>query len=158
MKASAPFAFLYAVLSFPSLSSACSCLQPTVQSALNEDNVDAVFRGRVIRQIQSTDKGKNQYLVRVWRAFKGCSFNSSATILVETGNDPAFCGGVDLEVNQRYVLSGRTRATSTTIKVVGLRTQVNHTVSFAHCDYISKYDLVSEEEKNLLFEHFNQCE
>jgi hypothetical protein len=159
MKVHFAFAFL-ALLSFPILSTACDCLQgPSAQSSLSAEYVDVVFRGKVVKELKSDDEFMKKYVVRVWRIFKGCSFKEE-NIIVTTASDSAMCG-VNLAVggNSTYVFSGYSMPMDVAaLAQLGKNSKVAYTVEIEGCDYTNKWEYVTESDKNLLRQHFNQCE
>lgn len=149
------FAFLLALLSSPTLSNACRCMVPTVQSALT--NADAVFRGNVTRALKTDDGLQKKYVVSVKRVFKGCAFEAPQRIVVTTSSSSASCG-VTLQLNTIYAFSASsTPIDDATKKQLGKNTTVTQAVSIMTCNYNREWTSVPEEDKKALRAHNNQC-
>jgi hypothetical protein len=156
-----PFLFAAVALTFPILSSACTCITPgpTALSSLDTVNL-TVFRGKVVRQvtIQSGDTSTNNYIVNVTRVFKGCSFKAHENILITTGNI-GMCG-ILLEVGGDYIISGyNSTVSAATRKKLGRgHRKIKYSVGTGLCDYTYPFDSVSAQDLTYLRQHYNQCE
>lgn len=157
MKVSFAFLLPFVSLLLPTLSFACKCIVPTVPSALTDS--DAVFRGKVIRELKATKVGEptKAYVIQARRIYKGCAFEQGNRVVVTTSSSSASCG-VTLEVNGTYVFSS---ATSTPIdaatkKKLGKKsTKITRAVSIVSCGYNRKWDEVPAADLTLLRNYDN---
>jgi hypothetical protein len=153
------FRAVFLVLSLPMVASSCICGNPVnAKLALSLENV---FRGIVTKKLTSTKpagfKSAN-YIVRVTKVFKGCSFVASERIVVTTGDSPFHCG-IDLQVNGTYAFSGDRLAIQDNVKAqLGKNTKILRGVFANACSYNVKWSAVTVVDLKLFRNHDNsQC-
>lgn len=164
-----PIAAILSLLSFPLLSLACDCMPPgpSALSCLSDVDVNAVFRGKVAKELAKTADDDiyytKKFVVRVWPVFKGCSFQDSDYIIVTTMSDAALCG-INLEVAGNYVFSGYNAPIddSTLAQIDKLpwvaTLNITQTVDVGSCNYHGKWDGVPEDEMRILRQNIKHCD